>query len=149
MATPTAPIIAEFAMTFLAGEDEVFEVDGVGAPVVGLELVVVGRRGFMVVVGVVPPAAVVVVVAGSVEVVPVVAPVLVEPPALLVRQLESVEVPTVKAAVCETAPVESRKVSPSEVPDGSLTTHVRDVPFCLPKSIRGLALGWLPGSRLR
>lgn len=48
MAAPMAPTIAEFAMTFSAGEDEV---DGVDAPVVvGLELVVVGRRGFVVVV---------------------------------------------------------------------------------------------------
>jgi len=132
-------------MTLLADEADdvpVGELDGLDPAAVGVVPVLVGTRGLVVVVGVVTPVVVVVTpVAEVVEVVPVETPVLVDPPALVVRQLASEEVPTVNAAVCETAPVESRKVSPREVPAGWLTSHVREVPFCLPKSSRGLALG--------
>ena len=62
--------------------------------------------------------------------------------------LREVEAVTVKGALWATLPVESRRVRPREVPAGWLTVHVRDVPFCLPKSTRGVALGWPPGSRL-
>jgi len=118
MAAPTAPTIAESAMTLLA--DDADEVVGPAVAVVVVPVLVLTGgvvRGLVVVVGVV---AVVVVVRWVVEVVPVVpvtVPVVTEdPPELPVRQLESVEVKTVKAAVCEIAPVESRKVSPRELP---------------------------------
>lgn len=120
MATPMAPTIAESAMSLLADETVVDVPDGLGAEAV-LEVpppvLVVG--GLVVVVRVVAPTLVVVTPVAVVVVVGVVPePVLVDPPALLVRQLESVEEPTVKAAVCETLPVESRKVRPREVPEG-------------------------------
>jgi len=143
MAAPMAPTIAEFAMTLAADEADdvpVGEVDGLEPPAVVVPVLV---GGLVVVLRVVPLVAVVVTPGAVVVVVPVPVEVLalVEPPALLVRQPVSEEVPTVKGAVCETAPVESRKVSPREVPAGWLTIHVREVPFCLPKSVRGLALG--------
>lgn len=124
-----APTIADCAMILLADEAEDV-LDGVDP--VAVE-VVVGTRGLVVVVGVVGVVVEVTTTAGEVvEVVPVVTPVLVDPLALLVRQLESVPVPTVKGAVCETAPVESRKVSPREVPAGWLAIHVREVTFSSP-----------------
>jgi len=113
-------------MTLLA-DDADDEAEGVGLADVGvpvlpvLTIVVVGVvRGLVVVVrGVVVVVVVVwVVVEVPVPVVPVPVVPVEDPPALLVRQLESVELPTVKAAVCEIAPVESRKVSPREVPAG-------------------------------
>jgi hypothetical protein len=102
-------------------------------------VVVVGTRGLVVVVRVV---GVVVGVTTTVDEV-VVTPdlVLVDPLALLVRQLASVPVPTVKGAVWETAPVESRKVSPREVPAGSLAIHVMEVVFSCPNENKGLAPG--------
>lgn len=116
MAAAMAPTIAEFAMILLA-DDEVVVVELDGGPVVvGVVSELVETRGLVVVVIVVGPLVVVVVtpVAGVVAVVPVETTLLEE----LVRQLESVEVPTVKGAVCETAPVVSRKVNPREVPPG-------------------------------
>jgi len=105
-------------------DDELEEVGPVAVevpelPVLTLVGVGVIRGWVVVVIGV----AVVVVVVWVVEEVPVpevpvpVVPVE-DPPALLVRQLVVVPLPTVKGAVCEIAPVESRKVSPREVPAG-------------------------------
>jgi hypothetical protein len=56
---------------------------------------------------------------------------------LFVRQEVSEFVRMVKVADWPTAPVLSRKFKKPLVPTGRLTCHVKEVPVCLPKSMRG------------
>jgi len=97
-----------------------------------------------------PPGAVVVVIAPIVVLVtvPVVVLLPVAPPAD-VRQLLELPGWIVKGADDTVAPVESRRVSPRDVPDAMLATQVKEVPVCCPRSSMAAALGLPPGRMLR
>lgn len=110
--------------------------------VVGLvETVTWPPAGAVVVAPPVPPAA---------AVVPGEAGAVAVPGVTDVEFVQAVEVPAtmLKGADSWVAPVLSRIVSPTEVPEGTFTSQVSEVPFCVPKfSIAG-ALGCPPGRRL-